>query len=175
MHEFRQLEPEEQAALLYAVVFDIQDKNILFKIANGEKRFDKLLDSSKKITIPKWFRSDKIQMALADLRYILEAKKNEANEEYYKSRAETETKKNETGRNEKTPVNFLNLDEFLQYANEQANKISDEKERRAWVEMIGKYMNFKENDEETEQIRAYLPLSCEGCALYKAAKEGKTL
>lgn len=167
MHEFRQLEPRQQAALLYALMFDIKDKYILFEIAEGQKRFEALKDSSKKIVVSKWYRSDQIQNALADLKYILQARTNEENERYYNERRETEAGQSEKKPQPNEAVNFLNLDEFLQYANEQANKIGDEKERRAWVEMIGKYMNFKETDEETEQIKAYLPQICDSCECYK--------
>ena len=68
-------------------------------------------------------------------------------------------------------INFLNLDEFLKYANNQANNIQDEKEKRAWVEMIGKYMNFKESDEQEQQIKAYLPVVCSDCEIYKRCSD----
>ena len=89
----------------------------------------------------------------------------------YESRGDTGT----TGGTEKTKssniTNFLNLDEFLTYANKQANTIQDEKERRNWVELIGKYMNFKEKeDETTETKRYYIMKTCETCEIYQRCK-----
>ena len=90
----------------------------------------------------------------------------------YESRGDTEgapgTKKAENA----NVTNFLNLDEFLTYANKQANTIQDEKERRNWVELIGKYMNFKEKDEEaTETKKYYIMKTCENCEIYQRCKD----
>lgn len=172
MHEFKQLDPASQAALLYSVIFNCKDQYTLFKIAKGVERFDKLKDKSKIVTVNKWYKSPIILAAFADLNYILEDRLNKANEEYYFNRLESEKSETDKPRTTKEDINFLNLDEFLSFANEQANKIKDEKERRSWVELIGKYMNFKETDEKTDQIRAYVPLVCENCPLYQEAKRG---
>ena len=167
MHEFKQLDPATQAALLYSVIFNVTDRHTLYKIAKGPQAYEKLTDNSKIVTANRYFKTPKMLAAVADLNYILEDKLNKANEEYYNSRRETETTQTTKQATQNDNINFLNLDEFLSFANEQANKIKDEKERRNWVELIGKYMRFKENEEETEQIRAYLPQTCENCELKK--------
>ena len=172
MHEFRKLDPATQAAILYHVVFQVNDKIELFKIANTPQKYDSYTDKSKSVILSNWWRSDAVQAGIIDLKYILESK---LDEEVKKAVRERENEKMKGSTRSKEEVNFLNLDEFLAFANDQANKITDEKERRSWVEMIGKYMNFKENDEETEQIRAYTPLICSDCPLYQEAKKGITL
>lgn len=56
----------------------------------------------------------------------------------------------------------------MKFASLKANELQDEKDRRAYLEMIAKLMNYKDKDqEEQEQIRAYLPETCENCELYK--------
>ena len=172
MHEFRKLDPATQAALLYHVVFNFNDKIELYKIANTPQKYESYTDKSKSVILSNWWRSEAVQAGIIDLKYILEDK---VNKEIERAIKEIENEKMKGSNRSKDEVNFLNLDEFLQYANEQANKINDEKERRAWVEMIGKYMNFRENDEETEQIKAYTPLICSDCPLYQEAKKGITL
>lgn len=175
MHEFKQLDPASQAALLYAVVFDVKDQYTLFKIAKGQQRFDNLKEKSKIVSVNKWYKSPVILAAFADLKYILEDRLNKENEKYYNSRRETETGEGVEHKTAKEDINFLNLDEFLQFANRQANDLRDEKDKRAYLDMIAKLMNFKESEEETDQIRAYIPQTCDRCPLYQAAKDDKTL
>lgn len=169
----KDLTPAQQAAIYLHVVGGFNDWPELFQIAEGKERYNKLTDKSKRQTVSKFKLSDAINEGIQELRYILSLKEKQLREDEKKI-LETESRTTEEGDpiNEKT--NFLNLDEFLQYANQQANKITDEKEKRAWVEMIGKYMNFKESEEgETEQIKAYLPLQCYSCELYKRCKACK--
>ena len=169
----KDLTPAQQAAIYLHVVGGFNDWSELFQIAEGAERYNKLTDKSKRQTVSKFKLSDAINEGIQDLRYILNLKEKQIREDERKI-LETEARTTEEGNpiNEKT--NFLNLDEFLQYANQQANKIADEKEKRAWVEMSGKYMNFKESEEgETEQIKAYLPIQCYSCDLRKRCEACK--
>lgn len=160
----------ERAAIIFHVYGGCKDRKILYQIAHGENKVNKLKSTSLEVMCGNWFRSHKIQ---SGIKYFLTLKQDHETEiiNKYIAGLETETK-NGTGKQDPNElINFLNLDEFLQYANKQANKIQDEKERRAWVEMIGKYMNFKENEDgEQDQIKAYLPQTCENCELYKRCK-----
>lgn len=175
MHEFRKLEPRQQAALLYKVIFNISDNHLIFKIAEGQQRYDNLKNSSKNVTVSRWWLSEDIQKGFVDLGYILENKLHDENLKYYNNRVETETTKESRPDQVAEEVNFLNLDEFLQFANKQANELKDEKDKRAYLDMIAKLMNFKESEEETDQIRAYVPQTCDRCPLYQAAKDDETL
>lgn len=153
-----------QAAIYLHVYGNCNDWKQLYIIAVGFERFNKLSDNSKIQYVSKWKNSELVLFCIDELKkrkYLDE--QNQIKKAIQDS--ETETTKS------KDITNFLSLDEFLQYANEQANSITDEKERRAWVEMIGKYMNFKGSDEgETEQIKAYLPVQCYNCAIYNRCK-----
>lgn len=156
-------------AALYLYTFGgCNDWHELFKITLNTDKLKTLTPGTLQNYTSKWKKSYQVQTALKELEQIKKAQELEIIKKYEESNQE-QTKPGETEKKDIT--NFLSLDEFLKYANEQANSITDEKEKRAWVEMIGKYMNFKGSDEgETEQIKAYLPLQCYSCELYNRCK-----
>lgn len=166
----------EKAALYFQILERCNDWKEVYKIAIGEDRYNALTDKTKITNTSRWKASHKIQKAKEEIEMIFKAKQQEIEERAKESNSsgETEPTKRTTKNEIIEKTNFLNLEEFLQYANQQANSIQDEKERRAWVEMIGKYMNFKESEEgETEQIKAYLPIICEACECYKRCQACK--
>ena len=156
-------------AALYLYTFGgCDDWHELFKITINPEKLKTLTPGTLQTYTSKWKKSHEVQTALKELQQIKKAQELEIIDKYQNQEKET-TKTVETKNRDIT--NFLSLDEFLKYANEQANTITDEKERRAWVEMIGKYMNFKGSDEgETEQIKAYLPIQCYNCEIYNRCK-----
>ena len=160
---------KKTVAALYLYVFGGCDNwTDLYKITQNPERLNKLTDGTLINYVSKWKNSYEIKQAIKELEQIKKAQTLEVIRKYQDEQTKEE-KPNETEKRDIT--NFLSLDEFLKYANEQANSIQDEKERRAWVEMIGKYMNFKGSDEgETEQIKSYLPLQCYSCELYNRCK-----
>lgn len=167
----KQLTPEEQAAILLHVYGKCEDRHILFKIANGLERYNKLSDSSKKQTVYRWFNTQPIQEGIQAEKFNI-LRREEEIKERIKEEFTTSGEAAATTRGPKTSpaeaVNFLDPDEFLKFANLKANEIQDEKERRSYLEMIAKLMNYKDKDEEQqEQIKAYLPMICEKCELYK--------
>lgn len=169
----KDLNETQKAALLYYVFTGETDRHIIYRIAEGYEKYNRLTDKSKNTAVSRWFNSPLIKDGINEITYLIEKRFDEIRQKaILKAQSvETETPKREQPKvqpNEDT--NFLNLDEFLKYANSQANTIQDEKERRAWVEMIGKYMNFKESDEQEQQIKAYLPMICQDCELYKRCK-----
>lgn len=163
----------EQAAICFHILGECEDRTALFKIANGAERYDNLTDKSKTVTVSRWYNSVKIQDGIKNFQAIQDRKTNEIKTEILKA-LETETTKNESSGEINGDINFLDPGQFLQFANQQANQIKDEKERRAYLEMIAKLMNYKDKEgEETEQIRAYLPLQCYSCELKKRCEACK--
>lgn len=167
------LNDNTKAAIYYQLITGCKDKAVLFQIAEGKERYNKLTDKSKPVTVHKWYNTRPVQRAINEIRFELEQKKAFLIEEG-KRIERNETAKKEGLQLQGERINFLNPDEFLKFANIQANEIQDEKERRAYLEMIAKLMNYKDKEgTETEQIKAYLPINCHNCELYKRCKSCK--
>ena len=162
-----QITVNERAAIVYHVAEDCNNRRELFIIAFGEDRLKPLKPNSQPVIINNWFRSHKIQQAINEYREIWKAKQAEIVKNWT-SESVTEATQGQKDETAKNGVNFLNPDEFLQFANLQANEITDEKERREYLKMIASLMNYKDSDDsEQEQIKAYLPVNCQVCDLYK--------
>ena len=158
---------QEKAALYFQILENCNDWQKIYAIAVGESKYNSLTDKTKQVYTSRWKNNQVVQIAYEDIKrkiYSLIQEERKKAVEESKNEEGTEARQ---GIPKSEDINFLNLDEFLKYANSQANTIQDEKERRAWVEMIGKYMNFKESDEQEQQIKAYLPVVCSDCEIYK--------
>lgn len=168
---YNDLNERQKAAVLYHVVGGCNDWAELFIIAEGETRYNSLTDKSKRQTVSNFKRSDKITQAVADLKYRIDRQKEEERKKIIQEwESESQNMQGLSGLNE--DINFLDPEQFLQHANEQANRIKDDKERRSWLEMIAKLMNYKEqNDSETTEIkRFYIMKTCENCEIYQRCK-----
>jgi hypothetical protein len=162
----KELTTREQAAIVLHVVEDFNDWHELFKIAEGDERYNKMNYNSQKTTVAKWKNSDRIQNAIRDYKYKVRIQEEEKKKKYIEDWQREATEGTKPGTTSQD-INFLNPEEFLQFANLQANNLKDEKDRRAYLEMIAKLMNYKDSEGETEQIKAYLPIICQDCDLYK--------
>ena len=164
------LNEKEKAAILLHIFEDRTGRGILFEIAEGENRANRLRpnENSYKVTASKWFRSHKIQEGIKYYLNLLEEIKQKAIQDYINSLVEAEPGEGKKATQAKNAVNFLNPDEFLQFANDQANEITDEKERREYLKMIANLMNYKDSDAESIDIqRFYTPIICQECEIYK--------
>ena len=163
----KDLTPTLQAAIYYHVYSGCNDWKILYQIAEGEDRYNKLTDSSTRETVSRFQRSDKIQQGIQELIYIKGIQEKE-NTERIKRELITEAHNSQDPENINNFVNFLNPDEFLKFASQKANEIQDEKDRREYLKMIANLMNYKDSDrEETEIQRFYTPVNCLDCEIYK--------
>lgn len=167
----KDLTPAQQAAIYLHVVGGFNDWPELFQIAEGKERYNKLTDKSKRQTVSKFKLSDEINEGIQELRYILSLKEKKIREDERAMR-ETETTEGTTvGKfNEKT--NFLDRDEFLQFLNDRANQIQDDKTRNDILKMLSDNLRYKdtERDENNEIQRFYTPINCENCEIYKRCK-----
>ena len=160
----------ERAAICLHVYGNENNRMTLYQIADDKKRDKPLKPDSLRTTANVWFNSHRIQTAV---KYYQERKKDFETEVIKKYLLENQPGESEEPNkpNEPAPgdaVNFLDPEAFLAFANQKANEIIDEKERRAYLEMIAKLMNYKDKEEgETEVLRAYLPLQCYSCELKK--------
>lgn len=164
----KDLTPAQQAAIYLHVVGGFNDWPELFQIAEGKERYNKLTDKSKRQTVSKFKLSDAINEGIQELRYILSLKEKKIREDERKI-LETERTKGAKDQNFNGSTNFLNRDEFLQFLNERANEVKDDKQLTDTLKMISDNLRYKDSDKEgeNEQIKAYLPLQCYSCELKK--------
>ena len=163
----------EKAALYFQIIERCDDWKQVYSIAIGEDRFNKLTDKTKNTNTSRWKVSHRIQKAREEIERNFNARDEDLKRKAVEAAAngETEGPAKKAVSMSSEDINFLDPDQFLQFANQQANTITDEKERRAYLEMIAKLMNYKDKDsEEQEQIKAYLPVNCESCELYRRCK-----
>ena len=164
----------DKAAICYHVFADCDDKAILFRIAEGENRYNKLTANSKKVTISRWYNSAKIQKGI-EIYSDMKNRKIEALKREFLEMLETETKKSQTESARNESVNFLDRDEFLKFLNDRANKISDDKLRNDILKMLSDNLRYKDSEtaENNEIQRFYTPKLCENCQIYNKCKDCK--
>ena len=166
-----QLNELEQAAICFHILGGCNDKIKLFRIACGADRYNKLTDKSKGVTVSKWYNTPKIQEGIKIYKSIQERKTNELKNEIIAG-LETETRKTEEGEQINDKTNFLDRDEFLQFLNDRANQITDDKLRNDILKMLSDNLRYKdtERDENNEIQRFYTPVTCENCSIYQKCK-----
>ena len=164
------LTQSEKAALYFQILERCNDWKDIYRIAIGPDRFDKLQENSQKVNASKWKTSERIQQAHQEIKRNLQAAKEDIEKKAIKrSRGqEIEATEAENYLKNSDEINFLDPDEFLKHANQVANSCKDEKERRNWLEMIAKLMNYKDQNEgeNTEIKRYYIMKTCETCEIY---------
>ena len=168
---------QEKASLYYQVLERCDDWRKIYSIAIGAERFNALGESAKQTNTSRWKLSERIQTTKAEiernLKALIDEERQKAIEEY-KRAGETEPREGKGKKTKSEAVDFLNPDEFLKFANQQANEIKDEKERREYLKMIANLMNYKEGDQEQTDIqRFYTPVLCENCVIYNKCKSCK--
>lgn len=167
----------QKAAILFHILTGCKDREILFRIAEGDDRCNKLKINSKSQTFSNWYNSQIIQEGIKETIYKIEQEKKHIAEkailEFRKN--ETETTKGGKDHNFNGSTNFLNRDEFLQFLNERANEVKDDKQLTDTLKMISDNLRYKDSDKEgeNEQIKAYLPIQCYSCELRKRCESCK--
>lgn len=161
----------ERAAIIFHIFGGCKDRKILFQIAEGENRVNRLNENSLKTICNTWFNSHKIQ---SGIKYFLTLKQDHETEiiNKYIAGLETETKKLHEQKNNSGYVNLLDRDVFLEEINKGANQAKDEKDKREYLKMISDNLRYKDSDtdETTEIQRFYTPITCENCEIYKRCK-----
>lgn len=163
----KELTESEKAAIVYHVYTGCKDRKKLYIIAYGPEKANKLKENSLPVILSKWFNSHKIQDGI---RLYQEQKKIDERRIIEEHQRAQESEGTQEAHNLPTAdeINFLDPDEFLKHANQVANSCKDEKERRNWLEMIAKLMNYKDQNEgeNTEIKRYYIMKTCENCEIY---------
>lgn len=162
----------ERAAIIFHVFGGCKDRRTLFQIAEGENRVKRLNESSLKTTATNWYKSHKIQSGIKYFQALKQDQENEIIQTYIAS-GETEPTKPAKEPQQDGAVNFLDRDEFLQFLNDRANEITDDKLRNDILKMLSDNLRYKdtERDENNEIQRFYTPITCENCPIYIKCKD----
>lgn len=164
----RNLTDSEKIAIHYATLTNFDDWNVLYKVAIGEERYNRMTHKSKTTSASKWKNSEEVQTELRTRQYDEHRKREQEKGREQESRRETEPlQKVESKPAEK--FNFLDRDDFLKFLNARANEITDDKLRNDILKMLSDNMRYKEAEKDTENEiqRFYTPLVCKDCPLYK--------
>lgn len=161
----------ERAAIIFYVHGGCKDRRLLYQIACGENKVNKLKSTSLDVMCGNWFRSHKIQ---SGIKYFLTLKQDHETEiiNKYIEGLETETTNQDEKQKNNLKTNFLDRDEFLQFLNDKANSIQDDKLRNDILKMLSDNLRYKdtERDENNEIQRFYTPQTCENCVIYQRCK-----
>lgn len=162
----------ERAAIIFHIFGGCKDRKILYQIANGENKVNKLKPTSLDVMCGNWFRSHKIQSAIKYFESLKQQHETEIINKYI-SGLETESTKGTTESTQNEKTNFLDRDEFLQFLNSRANAIQDDKLRNEILKMLSDNLRYKdtERDENNEIQRFYTPVLCENCPIYNKCKD----
>lgn len=179
MDNIRQLNDLEKAALLYKFYNGVKSFEPAFILSHPE-RAQRVTANSLKTLVSAWKRSPEVQNYLQDLNLTDKARAARITGQRNTTSNRTtdnETRRDETGKEEKGIfpddfTNFQNVQEFLNYCTNQANRLTDEKERQFYLKMISDLMQYKETDKGQNDIqRFYTPLQCSNCPLYKEGEK----
>lgn len=164
----------ERAAIIFYIFGGCKDRKILFQIAEGENRVNRLNENSLKTICNTWFNSHKIQ---SGIKYFSTLKQEQEQEiiNKYRSGGETEPIKPKEDKTGSDFINLLDRDTFLEEINRGANLAKEEKDKREYLKMISDNLRYKDSDtdENNEIQRFYTPVTCENCAIYQKCKACK--
>lgn len=163
------LNDRTKAAIYYHVYAGITDRKVLFRIAEGDERANKLTEGSLKTSSTNWYKSHVIQTAISKLKKLKEHEENEIREKCKADLDYQATQKETDLQDPDNLVNFLDRDEFLKFLNDRANEIKDDKLRNDILKMLSDNLRYKdsENGENTDIQRFYTPILCQDCPLYQ--------
>lgn len=171
MFQFSKININDYAAIVFHVVENCNDWEQIYLIAKGPKSLNKVTEDSKSTLIYRWKNKPEIKKAIQEIKQQYETKKENFKASIIAG-VETETK-NQEGKNKiLQKTNFLDRDEFLQFLNDKANTIQDDKLRNDILKMLSDNLRYKdsERDENNEIQRFYTPVTCENCEIYKRCK-----
>ena len=164
----------EYAAIVFHIVENCNDWTKIYTIAKGPKSLNKAGQDSINTMVYRWKNKPEIKKAIQELKQQYETKK-----ENFKAAiiagVETEPTNGTTKNESVEKTNFLDRDEFLQFLNDRANQITDDKLRNDILKMLSDNLRYKdtERDENNEIQRFYTPITCENCSIYQRCKDCK--
>lgn len=171
MFQMFKITVNDYAAIVFHVVENCTDWEQIYLIAKGPKSLNKVTEDSKSTLIYRWKNKPEIKKAIQEIKQQYETKKENFKADIIAG-VETETTNQDGKKKILQKTNFLDRDEFLQFLNDKANSIQDDKLRNDILKMLSDNLRYKdtERDENNEIQRFYTPVTCENCEIYKRCK-----
>lgn len=168
MYKIKNISLREKAAIIYSIITGITDNVTFYTIAKGSDNYinkDSYSNMGSKLK-----SKDHIKQYYTEAQNIIDnyitsrIKQLQYNDNLDSSSNNNGLVDSFTIKN----INFTNPTEFIQYLNDQANNIQDEKTKREYLKMLADLLRFKEtgNDPGNDIQRFYTPVTCKNCLLY---------
>lgn len=180
----KELTEREKAIIFWAVYSGCRDwKKIYLLSRPGDPEKYDLKAISIPATVSRWKHSKRIADYYNEIRTNYEnaqtaqavrtARQKQTEQSDEDGGNETET--TSTKKSKPTQIDFTNKESLLEYLNKKANDITDEKQRTDYIKMIADLVKIKDNGDGKNDInRFYMPLRCQDCKIYQAAKDNET-
>lgn len=178
METLKNLTEQEKAVIAYKVLFSIKSYQTIWEIFQKDKTRAKSQNFASLAS--KWKQSNEVQTFVKEcenrinILVDLEVKRREKDKTKPGQKDTTKDHDKRVGElSQSSAIDFTNLEEFFNFANMQANLITDEKDRQFYLKTIADLMRFKEGNQEKGQDiqRFYVPLTCIECPIYKELKK----
>lgn len=168
MYKIKNISLREKAAIIYSIITGITDNVTFYTIAKGSDNYinkDSYSNMGSKLK-----SKDHIKQYYTEAQNIIDnyitarIKQLQYNDNLDSSSNNNGLMDSFTIKN----INFTDPTEFIQYLNDQANNIQDEKTKREYLKMLADLLRFKEtgNDPGNDIQRFYMPVTCQNCMLY---------
>ena len=146
--------PQIKAAIYYGLDRELSTLEI-YRICYPE---DNIKDLASKAS--GWKRGQRVAAIFEEVQNEIRGREEERNKC---------TKTDENGKSLQV-VDFTDKGQFIQYLNQAANRITDDKLKNDILKMLSDHLDFKDEskrDESNQIQRFYLPLRCQDCKLYQ--------
>ena len=162
----------EQAVLTHLYLHNIKDWTPYY-LALFPKT--KAKEENLPTIISHFRRSARVQQYWKTLQNLQPVQFSKIIEKRDKDEKEKEDKGTGTAKFSEELHDFTNIDAFLQYCNDRANSVTNERDRQQYLKFISDLLSFKNSGPDTKQDiqRFYTPLQCSACPLYIAEKAKK--
>lgn len=167
MYKIKSISLREKAAIIYSIITGITDNVTFYSIAKGSENYinkDSYSNMGSKLK-----SKDHIKQYYTEAQNIIDNYiTSRIKQLQYNDNLDSSSNNGLVDSFTIKNINFTDPTEFIQYLNNQANNIQDEKTKREYLKMLADLLRFKEtgNDPGNDIQRFYTPVTCKNCLLY---------
>lgn len=172
MYKIKNISLREKAAIIYSIITGITDNVTFYTIAKGSNNYinkDSYSNMGSKLK-----SKDHIKQYYTEAQNIIDNYiTSRIKQLQYNDNLDSGNNNGLLNRDIDSftlkNINFTDPAEFINYLNNQANNIQDEKTKREYLKMLADLLRFKDggnSGQESEIQRFYTPVTCKNCLLY---------